>query len=158
MTELRGTHEDDLPRLAELEAELFGPAAWSPATLREELDLADRHYVVAVDGDLVVGYAGILLAPEANVMTVGVDPGHRRRGIATAMLEELLAAARQARCRQVFLEVRADDAGAQRLYRRAGFEDLGIRRGYYQPGGHDALVMVLELRQRGRAIGARVPR
>lgn len=154
MIVLRPLTEADLDEVAALEIELFGPQAWSRDALAEELEAPGRRYVAALDGEQVVGYAGILLAEDANVMTVGVVGSHRRRGIGTAMLDALLEAARQERSRRVFLEVRADDAGAQALYERAGFRSMGLRRGYYQPGGHDACVMALDLRRPPGPLGS----
>ncbi|HLS14229.1 MAG TPA: GNAT family N-acetyltransferase, partial [Beutenbergiaceae bacterium] len=91
----------------------------------------------------VAGYAGIDLSPEATIMTVGVDAQFRRRGLARQMMTALLAAAAEAGCRQVHLEVRADDTGAQQLYTGLGFEKLGIRRRYYRQDGADAVTMRL---------------
>jgi [ribosomal protein S18]-alanine N-acetyltransferase len=62
-------------------------------------------------------------------------------GIGAALLSELLAEATRRGCREVFLEVRVDNPRAQSLYRRYGFTEVGLRRGYYQPSGTDALVM-----------------
>ncbi len=141
---LRPLREEDLDRILELEHELFGTGAWSRAVYRTELALPDRHYVVAEDGDAVVGYAGIALVEDAEVMTVGVAASHRGRGIGAALLDDLLTQARGARSRRVFLEVRAGNDAAQRLYRRAGFEPIGTRPRYY--GDEDAVVMRLVLR------------
>lgn len=153
MTRLRPLQPADLDRVAQLETELFGPAAWSRELYEEELARADRYYVAAdVDGELV-GYAGIVLASDAQVMTVGVAAGHRRRGIATRLVTDLVERARAARAREVFLEVRAGDTGAQELYRRAGFEPIGVRPRYYLPDGEDAVVMRCRLRPPGAPLG-----
>src|SRR5699024_9134385 len=72
-------------------------------------------------------------------------PGRRREGNGSQMLTALLDKARRNEAESVCLEVRAQDDGAQRLYRRFGFVPLGIRPGYYQPEGADALVMQLPL-------------
>jgi len=61
--------------------------------------------------------------------------------IGATLLDALLAEAARRGCRDVFLEVRVDNHRAQRLYQRRGFTEIGIRRGYYQPSGTDALVM-----------------
>lgn len=143
---LRELGTADLDRVLRLEQELFGPAAWSPDMVRSELAAPGRRYVAAVDpGAGVVGYAGIALGPDAEVMTVGVSAPWRRRGIGAALLAALLEAARARGARRVFLEVRASDEGAQRLYGRAGFRAIGRRPGYYQPEGADAVVMRLDL-------------
>jgi ribosomal protein S18 acetylase RimI-like enzyme len=61
------------------------------------------------------------------------------------MLGTLITAARERGCTEVFLEVRADNTRAHGLYLRRGFEELGVRRGYYQPSGMDAIVMRKDL-------------
>ncbi|MGI8531087.1 MAG: ribosomal protein S18-alanine N-acetyltransferase [Geodermatophilaceae bacterium] len=123
-----------------LETELFGPEAWTEGMLRSELaDPDSRHYVIAVGAGSVVGYAGLVAYDdEAHVLTVGVLPGWQGQGIGSALLADLLEAAD---ARRVLLEVRADNAAAQRLYARYGFRPIGRRRGYYQPSGADAVVM-----------------
>lgn len=136
---------EQLPVIMELEVALFGSEAWTKTMLTDELaghDGADRHYVVAVEGDRIIGYAGLLAYDdEAHVMTIGVLPDRRRGGVGTALLVDLLAAAGD---RRVLLEVRADNQQAQQLYRRHGFVPIGLRRGYYQPSGADAMVMCRE--------------
>lgn len=143
---LRPLGPGDLDRVDELEPQLFGRAAWSRAAYVEELRAPGRRYVAAEAPDgALVGYAGIALARECEVMTVGVDRAWQRQGIGAALVDALLDAAREASARRVYLEVRASDEGAQRLYRRAGFRPVGRRRGYYQPEGEDAVVMRLDL-------------
>lgn len=144
----------DLPRVAELERELFGADAWSLGMLQEEMSAPGRTYVAAAVAEQVVGYAGVAVGADAEVMTIGVEPARRRGGIGAALLESLLSTAREARCGRVFLEVRTDAEGARRLYERAGFVPVGIRKGYYQAEGADALVMRLDLRGPG-PVGAR---
>ena len=124
----------------ELEHELFGEETWSPAAFWNELaETGSRHYVVAVDGDTVLGYAGLaVIGDEAHVLTIGVTGAAQGRGVGTALLRDLLAAAGP---RATYLDVRVDNAVAQRLYERHGFVPVGRRRHYYQPSGTDALVM-----------------
>jgi [ribosomal protein S18]-alanine N-acetyltransferase len=130
-----------------LERRLFAEQPWTARTFWSELGQLDtRHYVVALggggpDGD-VVGYAGLCDYPdEAWVQTMAVAPGHQGQGIGTRLLAELLLEATRRRQRVVSLEVRAGNDVAQRLYARHGFVRTGVRRGYYQPGGEDAVLM-----------------
>lgn len=126
-----------------IEADLFGAEQWSPAMFWNEL--ANRHfYLVATEADgAVLGYAGLAVAPpdEAWVQNIAVRRGAQRRGIGRLLLEALLAEAARRGIRSTLLEVAADNAPAQRLYARYGFEPIGVRRGYYQPSNTDALVM-----------------
>ena len=145
----------DLDWIEQLEPVLFGLGAWSRQTYVDELRRSDRSYVVAVDSDgTLLGYAGVALDPEWNIMTVGVAPTARRRGVATLLLDDLISQAREAGGDEIFLEVRSADGGAQQLYRNAGFTPVGLRKKYYQPEGADAVVMKLALRQRGLPVGA----
>jgi len=141
---LRPLREEDLDRVMELEAELFGRGAWSREVYLAELALPGRYYVAAEEDGVLVGYAGIALGEDCEVMTVGVAAASRGRGVGAALLTDLLDRARAARARHVFLEVRSGNDAAQRLYRRAGFEEIGTRPRYY--GDEDAVVMRLRLR------------
>lgn len=123
-----------------LEVELFGDESWSAAAYWNELaESATRHYVVATEGEDVLGYAGLALGDdEAHVLTLGVTGAAQGRGLGARLLDDLLAAAGD---RRTFLDVRADNDVAQRLYARHGFVPVGRRRRYYQPSGTDAVVM-----------------
>ncbi|MGL5858950.1 MAG: ribosomal protein S18-alanine N-acetyltransferase [Angustibacter sp.] len=82
---------------------------------------------------VVAGYGGIAVqGGEADLMTLAVVPEHRGTGLGRTLLDALLHAAHERGARRMTLEVRADNASARRLYERAGFERLGIRRGYYR--------------------------
>jgi [ribosomal protein S18]-alanine N-acetyltransferase len=141
---LRPMARADLAAVARLEMALFGEEAWSADMLTGELaGEPARYYLVAADDGVIAGYAG-MLAPgggQADVLTVGVAQDRWGEGIGAALVEHLLGEAGRRRCTEVFLEVRVDNDRAQRLYRRYGFDRVGIRRGYYQPSGTDALVM-----------------
>jgi ribosomal-protein-alanine N-acetyltransferase len=142
---LRPMAGPDLAAVARLEEALFGEEAWSADMLAAELAAAGtgRYYLVAEEGGVLAGYAG-LLAPgggQADVLTIGVSEDRWGNGIGTALLTGLLAEARRRGCGEVYLEVRVDNERAQRLYRQLGFARVGLRRGYYQPSGADALVM-----------------
>ncbi len=125
-----------------IERELFQPEPWSARLFWSELGQVDtRHYVVALSGTSLVGYAGLCDYPdEAFVQTMAVAPAAQGAGVGALLLEDLLAEAARRRQRVVSLEVRADNAAAQRLYARHAFVQTGVRRGYY-PGGVDALVL-----------------
>lgn len=138
----------DLPAVLELERGLFPEDAWSEAMFQAELSAQPRlrHFVVAEEGGRLAGYAGLATAgAEGDVQTIGVRSGSWGRGIGSALLGELVAEAERRGCKAVFLEVRADNPRAKRLYERFGFAEVGVRRGYYQPAGVDAIVMCLRL-------------
>jgi [ribosomal protein S18]-alanine N-acetyltransferase len=131
----------DIEALEPIEAQLFGDDRWSAAMFWNEL-ASGHHYLVAREGDDVVGYAGIAVGErEAWVQNLAVRADRQRAGIGTRLLEALLAEADRHGVPAVLLEVAVDNAPAQRLYDRYGFEPVGIRRGYYQPSNTDAVVM-----------------
>jgi [ribosomal protein S18]-alanine N-acetyltransferase len=168
---LRPMTRADLPTVLRMEHDLFGDEAWSEAMLASELEGAEasgRYYLVAEDapqaGDIqpagdaqpaphaagtgqLAGYAG-LLSPgggQADILTMAVARERWGQRIGAQLLDALVAEAARRGCTDVFLEVRVDNDRAQRLYRSRGFTQIGIRRGYYQPSGTDALVMQLSL-------------
>jgi ribosomal-protein-alanine N-acetyltransferase len=143
---LRDLEWTDLARLAELEEQLFADDAWSEATWWSELaGRPRRDYVVATTADgAIAGYAGLDVAGDvADVMTIATAPGHQGHGTGRVLLAELVRRATVRGVDAVLLEVRADNDAARRLYDRAGFEVISVRRRYYQPGDVDALVMRL---------------
>lgn len=151
---LRPMEEADLPTVAELEAELFGAEAWSPALLASELAGArggDRVYVVVhPDGEsaTVAAYGGVWIGDgrgDADVLTIATAPEYRRRGIGGLVLDTLVSRARRAGCHAVLLEVRRSNLSAQLLYTSREFEVIGHRRRYYADPTEDAVVMRLAL-------------
>jgi ribosomal-protein-alanine N-acetyltransferase len=149
---LRPMTHADIDAVLELERAVFGAEAWSRQMLAGELDQqpASRYYLVADDGGRIAGYAGLLGAGwQGDVLTLAVAADRWGQGIGTALLRALLAEANRRGCTEVFLEVRTDNSRAQELYRRHDFTEIGIRRGYYQPSGADALVMRRTLRAAG---------
>jgi ribosomal-protein-alanine N-acetyltransferase len=145
---LRPMTKADISAVLRLERTLFGDEAWSRAMLAGELaqQPESRYYLVAEEDGVMAGYGGLLAAgAQGDVLTLAVA-GHRwGQGTGSALLDALLTEAARRGCTEVFLEVRTDNARAQRLYRRYGFIQIGIRRGYYQPSGTDALVMRKDL-------------
>jgi ribosomal-protein-alanine N-acetyltransferase len=139
---LRRADVDDLDAVMAIETSVFATDAWSRSGMGHELASRDGYYLVAT----LEGYAGLLSlpgAPDADVQTIAVVPGARGRGLGRALLTQLVAEARRRGAREVFLEVRADNPGAQHLYETAGFEAIAVRPRYYMPDGVDAVVMRL---------------
>ncbi|MGW2828619.1 ribosomal protein S18-alanine N-acetyltransferase [Streptomyces sp. NPDC001286] len=139
----------DIDSVLELEKDLFPEDAWSRGMFWSELahargPEATRRYVVAEDGERIVGYAGLAASGDlGDIQTIAVRRDHWGTGLGGLLLTELLRAATAFECAEVMLECRIDNVRAQKLYERFGFEAIGFRRGYYQPGNVDALVMRL---------------
>jgi ribosomal-protein-alanine N-acetyltransferase len=126
-----------------IEEDLFGPEKWSAAMFWNEL-ATGQFYLAAVDGEKVIGYAGLSVVDEHEswVQNIAVRREAQRLGLGRRLLEALLAEAARRGARKTLLEVAVDNAPAQRLYASYDFEPVGIRRGYYQPSNTDALVMM----------------
>ncbi|KFF99994.1 ribosomal protein S18-alanine N-acetyltransferase [Streptomyces europaeiscabiei] len=142
----------DIEPVLELEKDLFPEDAWSRGMFWSDLahargPQATRRYYVAVDAEgdgRIIGYGGLASAGDvADVQTIAVAREHWGTGLGALILTELLRTATTFECAQVMLECRVDNVRAQKLYERFGFEAIGFRRGYYQPGNVDALVMRL---------------
>jgi ribosomal-protein-alanine N-acetyltransferase len=119
------------------------PRPWSHTLFLSELALrSTRSYVVAKVGRDVVGYAGLMLSMEdGHVTTIAVDPKWQRHQIGTRLLLALAREALARDARNLTLEVRLSNKGAQFLYRRFGFAPVGVRKNYYPETNEDALVM-----------------
>lgn len=158
--QLRRAVVADLQHILEIERSVFATDAWSESMLKDELESTNTSYVVATPlgaPEIVQGYAGLMLLPgatEADVQTIAVAAEARRMGLGRVLMHSLIRTARQAGVRDVFLEVRADNTGAQALYDSLGFVGIGVRPGYYQPDDVDAIVMKLTLDRPSTAIGA----
>jgi N6-L-threonylcarbamoyladenine synthase len=147
--QLRRATLADLTAIMALETSIFTTDAWSSATMARDLENPQCYYLVAFDPETpetIDGYAGLFApkrAGEADIQTIAVAESSRRRGLGRVLVLSLIAEARRRGAREVFLEVRADNPGAQSLYRALGFEQIGVRVAYYQPDGVDALTMRL---------------
>ena len=133
----------DPAHLAAIHARAITPA-WTEAALRDLLDQPGVWAAVEPDGFILMRQAG----DEAEVLTLAVLPEARRRGQGLALMQGALAACRTRGVSDVFLEVAADNAAAQALYRAVGMIESGRRRGYYARSDGspvDALILTLNL-------------
>ncbi len=142
---LREMSRADMAAVMALEQELFPEDAWTPEMFAAEFAQppSRRLYLVAKQGDTLLGYAGMMFTggSQADVVTLAVKPACWGEGTGTALLTALVDEAEKRGYEEVLLEVREDNSRARRLYLRHGFAEVGIRRGYYQPSGVDAVVM-----------------
>ena len=142
---LRAMTRADMAEIMALEQELFPEDAWTPEMFAAEFAQppSRRLYLVAQGGDALIGYAGMMFTggSQADVVTLAVTPARWGEGTGTALLTALVDEADKRGYEEVLLEVRKDNPRARQLYLRHGFAEIGIRRGYYQPSGVDAVVM-----------------
>lgn len=143
--DVRPMEESDLDSVMEIERASFS-TPWSRASFANLLGRDDASlWVAAVDGN-VVGYAVVwYVLREAELGNLAVASDFRCRGLGRHLLDWVLEKARGRGVERMYLEVRASNQGAQRLYERRGFLVVGVRRRYYRAPVEDAHVMCLEL-------------
>jgi ribosomal-protein-alanine N-acetyltransferase len=136
---LRPMTHDDVAEVAAMEAGLQ-PRPWSEQVFRDEVDAENRSYFVAAGGDLVVGFAGVMvIEDEAHVTNLLVAEDVRRVGIGRRLMLALIEAAVDLGARHLTLEVRTGNDAARALYSRLGLAPVGVRPRYY--GDDDALIL-----------------
>ena len=147
---------DDVAAVQDVERVSF-PVPWPANAFRHELTQnKNARYLVACEGDHVVGYAGLwLMVDEAHITTFAVHPEHRRLRIGERLLQRLFEIAAAMSAEWLTLEVRASNLPAQRLYEKYGFRRAGVRRRYYSDNNEDALIMWTE-RLKDRAVRDRL--
>ena len=120
------------------------PKPWTAGVFTSEIELArrgERYYIVARLDHELLGYAGLMFAPdEAHITNIASHPQMRRRGIGRSLLIQLINVALERGVESLTLEVRVSNVAAQNLYRSFGFAPAGIRQRYYE-NSEDALVM-----------------
>jgi ribosomal-protein-alanine acetyltransferase len=118
-----------------------GASQWSAADLLHLAKTGTRIWIAEQAGELVGASATRTVADEVEVLTLGVAPSWRRRGVGRRLMDAALSNAGQEGARQVFLEVRESNGGARAFYAALGFIESGRRRAYYRDPAEDALVL-----------------
>ncbi|MGV3015976.1 ribosomal protein S18-alanine N-acetyltransferase [Rothia sp. 88186D007BW] len=139
----------DLPAVHTLELKLFPADAWPLDMFLAEITHETRGYIVletpTATGTEIIGYAGLMsIAETADVQTIAVDPAYQGHGYGQAMLNFLAQEAKARGADQILLEVRADNPRAQDLYLKNSYQQIHLRRHYYNDGV-DALIMRRDL-------------
>lgn len=139
---IRQADEKDIDAIAELEEICFA-TPWSRDSIRQELTENDMaFYVVAEVDGAVAGYAGMWhIVDEGHITNVAVHPDHRGKRIASAIVAVMIVYSEARGIRRFTLEVRSSNEAAKALYRKFDFKEEGLRRGYYQDNGEDAVIM-----------------
>jgi ribosomal-protein-alanine N-acetyltransferase len=132
----------DIDAICAIEQASFA-TPWSAAAFHQELttNVLAKYMVLEVDGT-VAGYVGMwLVVDEAHITNIALAPAYRGRGLGEQLLRELSRVAAYMGMRAMTLEVRVSNTIAIGLYKKLGFTEAGIRKGYYADNGEDALVM-----------------
>ncbi|MBQ1889913.1 ribosomal-protein-alanine N-acetyltransferase [Selenomonas caprae] len=115
---------------------------WSRDSFWKEAANENTLYLLALDGERVIGYAGCWISfEECQITNVAILPEYRGQGIGTKLFGAIIEAVKAKGVTAMTLEVRPSNAPARALYARYGFKDAGRRPHYYQDDGEDAIIM-----------------
>ena len=139
---IRKAEEKDVLTIEQIEKQCFA-VPWSYESLYKDIvENKLAFYIVAEIAGQICGYVGIWkIFEEGHITNVAVAPEFRRKHIGRAMLETLISVTAEAGIEKYTLEVRAGNEPAIRLYEGLGFKSAGIRPGYYEDNGEDAVIM-----------------
>ena len=139
--EIRLMTADHVAQVAQLEKLCFRDP-WSENSVASELNNPLSLWLVAVEGEKVAGYVGSQsVMGESDMMNVAVHPDFRRQGIGERLILDLIDQLNQRGNHSLTLEVRASNVSAIALYRKLGFEQVGLRKNYYRNPKEDALIL-----------------
>ena len=145
MIEIKRLGDEHIDRLCELEKSCFS-VPWSRESFVWAKDNENAYFIIAEDEGKIVGYAGLcFVLDEGDIANVATSPEHRRRGIAAALMSDILTFAKENGIMHLMLEVRESNAGAIALYEKIGFTKVAKRKNYYSKPTEDAEIMRLEL-------------
>lgn len=136
-------NENHVNGVYELSKECF-TAPWTLDSIKNELNNSLAKYIIAQDLDTkeVIGFVGVwIVAGEGDITNIAVSAKYRKHGIASNLLLNLFEVCKTFNCNDITLEVRASNIPAQNLYKKFGFNEEGLRKGYYQDNNEDAIIM-----------------
>lgn len=146
--ELRFMNVMDIPQVLEVEHAAF-TVPWTETAFRNEL--LNNHfakYVVAQNGDRIIGYSGVwIILDEAHITNVAVHPEYQGQRVGLQLMQSLIYLSKQAGAIRMTLEVRVSNLRAQKLYQKLGFEIQGVRKKYYSDNQEDAYIMWVNLNE-----------
>lgn len=157
---IREAEPDDLPLVVSIER-AANEQPWTAEIFRDELRRGTTRLLMLYDLPKTTPVAFIAFrveGDEATILNISTHPTQRRRGFGRMLLSAMLERTQERGVRYVTLEVRRSNLAAQALYRQLAFRSIGVRPGYYQPGGEDAIVMILQLEGRATKYAGKRPR
>ncbi len=118
---------------------------WTPSILISELKSEHSKYVVAKYNEKIVGFAGILILPDSTEITnIVTKKSERKKGIGNLLLHKIIELTGEMNKEEISLEVNEENIEAISLYKKNGFEQVGLRKKYYN-GINDAIIMTKKI-------------
>lgn len=148
---VRDATHNDIAAIVSIERVSFSDA-WTGAMFGSHLlPEPGNGFLVAEDESSVIGFAITrAVDDESELLNIAVDPSHRNRGMGGLLLDTAMDRCRSAGALEMWLEVRASNAGARTLYEARGFAAIGVRKRYYQAPREDAIVLRADLHSGAR--------
>ena len=138
---IREMNLQDVPAVARIEKQCFS-LPWSEQSLTDSVVREDTLFLVCEDEQNVVGYIGMYISfDEGDITNVAVDSACRKKGYGESLVSKAIELAKEKKIEMIMLEVRVSNAPAISLYKKMGFEELGIRKNFYEHPVEDALIM-----------------
>lgn len=138
--------EKDVLKITQMEKEYF-PDYWSENSVKTQVD--NKKVIVLKNGEDIIGYCIFMMAAdEGEILRIATGRKMRKSGAGKKLLMFAIDYMKNQGCREVYLEVRASNSSAIALYESVGFENIGIRKGYYHDNGEDASLYKLEIKER----------
>ncbi len=138
---IRKMLEKDLSEVVEIEQSCFTSDAWSESSFVYAMESDELLSLTAEIDGRVAGYIVVTRIVEASIDSIAVSPEYRRQGVA----EKLIWAALEGFSGDVFLEVRQSNLAARELYKKLGFEEISVRKNYYEKPTENAIIMKTQL-------------
>ena len=142
ITGMENSHTEEVARI---EAATFSEP-WSVKAFEDAVASDNYIYIVALDNDKVVGYAGCVMSMgEADITNIAVSDEYRRMGIGNELLGQLIKQMKNHTIDKAFLEVRESNNSARMLYINSGFSEIGVRKNFYRKPDENAILMELTI-------------
>ena len=144
---IRPMTEEDISPIMSIEERSYGTHHWSEDSFKMELKNKLGNYFCACDEktEEILGYCGYwLIFDEAHITTIAVNPEKRKSGTGELLLQTMIKHGYEEKAKWFTLEVRASNLPAISLYKKYGFDSLGVRKNYYHDNNEDALIMWTE--------------
>ncbi len=144
---IRAMRLEDLPAVLEVEGKNYN-YPWSEGIFKDCIASSNYRCLICEEMDVIVGFSIVsIMAGEAHIMNICVDPAVQKQGVGSKLLEYMIDLA-MPKADTIFLEVRPSNQAAISLYKKRGFNEIGIRKGYYPAENgrrEDAVMLALEL-------------
>ncbi|NLP42655.1 MAG: ribosomal protein S18-alanine N-acetyltransferase [Veillonellaceae bacterium] len=141
---IRPMEAKDIDAVLEVERQSFD-TPWSREAFENEVDNDLAYYLILVNENRVIGYGGMwIIVDEAHITNIALLPAYREKGLGKRLLSAMISLAKDKGARSMTLEVRVSNTPAKKLYDSFGFEECGLRQGYYTDNNEDALIMWLK--------------